>query len=291
MSIKSHASNFFFPIIDNWPEYFDDPHEGLGTTYERFLLHEFFAWLDKNFPIERVLEAPSFGMTGASGINSLWWAKKGRQVTVVDNHETRLNKARALWQGLNLKAQFCLTGQFEALPFKDQAFDLSWNFASLWFVGNLAQFAKELDRLTRRVIFICVPNRFGLGYQLRLHWPGSTRPDLNFEAVKTSNIRQEFEKHGWQLRRKGYFDIPPWPDFPLKKEVLFDKLKIGFLLKWLSKNEENAPQAERMTILDYFSGKRPDLKEEVFRFRFLEGAPLPIRWLWAHHQYLIFSRD
>ncbi|MCD6375022.1 MAG: class I SAM-dependent methyltransferase [Caldisericaceae bacterium] len=291
MSTETKKANFFFPIIDTWPEYFENPHEGLGTTYERFLLHGFFQRLDQQFNIEQVLEAPSFGMTGISGINSLWWAKKQKQVTVVDDHLERLTKIQKIWQQLQLQASFCLTERFEKLPFADQSFDLSWNFASLWFVKDLPAFCVELSRLTRQVIFICVPNRYGVGYQIRLRWPGGTKPELQYQNIGTSNIRKELERLNWRLAEKGYFDVPPWPDFPLKKEVLFDKLKVGFLLKLFSKQKKLSATGERMTILDYFSNQRPDLEQEVFKFKFLEKAPFPIRQLWAHHQYLIFVKD
>ena len=291
MSIKENKANFFFPIIDTWPEYFENPHEGLGTTYERFLLHQFFTQLDKQFSIHQVLEVPSFGMTGVSGINSLWWAQRQKQVTVVDDHFKRLVKIQNVWQTLRLKAHFALVEQFEQLPFGDQTFDLSWNFAALWFVHDLNAFFKELDRLTRQVIFICVPNRFGIGYQIRLRWPAAQKPALNFENIKTARICQILKGLNWRLLEKGYFDIPPWPDFPLKKEVLFDKLKMSFLLKMLANKKDSSKQNERMTILDYFAGKRTDLEDEVFKFKFLEKAPFPLRQLWAHHQYLIFVRE
>ena len=29
-------------ILDTWPTYFENMDEGLGTTYERFILHRYF---------------------------------------------------------------------------------------------------------------------------------------------------------------------------------------------------------------------------------------------------------
>ncbi len=282
-------ANFFFPIIDTWREYFTNPDEGLGTVYERFLLHRFFARLKTRYSVQSVLETPSFGMTGVSGVNSLWWAKNGIVPVVMDNDRERIRLTRQIWQKLGLHADFVFSSHFVPLPFKDRSFDLSYNFASLWFVPDLKSFLDELNRVTKKVIFISVPNRWGVGYQLRLHWPGSPKPRLHFDHIKAKNFAPHLQTLGWRLVEKGYFDVPPWPDFPLKKEVLFDRLKLGFLLKILKRNQ-NEPN-QRTSILDYFSGVRPQLDRQTLKFGFLEKAPWPVRPLWAHHRYYIFVKE
>ncbi len=287
--MQKNKANFFFPIIETWPDYFDDPDEGLGTVYERFLLHRFFQRLKREYEIQSVLEAPSFGMTGVSGVNSLWWAKQGIRPVIVDNEVRRLEKMRRVWRELGLPAHFVLSKDFVPLPFSDRAFDFSYNFAALWFVPRLESFLREMSRVTRKVIFISVPNRWGIGYQLRLHWPGNPRPPLHFANIREKNFVPPLAKQGWQLIEKGYFDIPPWPDFPLKKEVLLQKFKLAFLLRRL-KATENTTKG-RTSIIDYFSGIRPELEREVMKFGFLEGAPWPVRLLWAHHRYYIFTKE
>ncbi len=63
------------PFIDvSWPDYFRTRHEGLGTVYERFMLQRIFEQLHRSIGVRSLVEVPSFGMTGISGINSLWWA-------------------------------------------------------------------------------------------------------------------------------------------------------------------------------------------------------------------------
>jgi len=282
-------ANFFFPITDTWPSYFDDPDEGLGTVYERMLLHRFFERLKNRFGIRSVLEVPSFGMTGVSGLNSLWWAQQGIRPVVVDNDVQRLEKVRGVWRELGLSAHFVLSKDFVPLPFADGAFDFSYNFAALWFVPHLQPFLREMSRVTKKVIFISVPNRAGIGYQLRLHWPGSPKPPLQFRNITEKNFVRPLAELGWKLTEKGFFDIPPWPDFPLKKEVLLQKLKLGFLLKRLKANENETKG--RTSIVDYFSGERPELDREVLRFGFLENAPWPVRLLWAHHRFYIFTKE
>ena len=59
-----------------WKKYFNNRNEGLGTTYERFILHRYFESIKNRYSIQSVIEVPSFGMTGISDINSMWWALK-----------------------------------------------------------------------------------------------------------------------------------------------------------------------------------------------------------------------
>ena len=94
MFCREHEWKFLaetmLPITANWHRYFDDNHEGLGTTYERFILHHYFHELKKQYAVTSVLEVPSFGMTGISGINSIWWAAKNIPVTILDHSVERI---------------------------------------------------------------------------------------------------------------------------------------------------------------------------------------------------------
>ena len=130
----------FLEIINTWQSYYDHFDEGLGTTYERFILHRYFKYLKDTYDISSVLEAPGFGMTGVSGINSLWWAKQGITPVVLDDHEQRIELAKKVWAEISLPVHMRLVKDFNHLPYESESFDLSWNFASLWFAGDLEQF-------------------------------------------------------------------------------------------------------------------------------------------------------
>ena len=119
------------PINSVWQQYFKNRHEGLGTTYERFILHHYFERIKNKYSIKSVLEVPSFGMTGISGINSMWWAAKGVHVTITDNDKERINLIEKVWQELSLEANFVYYPNGSYLPFENNSFDLSWNFTSL----------------------------------------------------------------------------------------------------------------------------------------------------------------
>ena len=272
-------------INSDWERYFKHRHEGLGTTYERFVLHRYFEKIKNRYSISSVLEAPSFGMTGISGINSMWWAFNDNRVSIVDDNEKRLDLVKEVWQEFSLDADFIYHPNGHAcLSFMDDdSYDLVWNFAALDFVVNLENFLEELARVSKRVIFICIPNRLNMFNLFRMAFKGNleTRPVDN---VDTDKIEEIMLRLNWQVEERGYLDIPPWPDIAINKEDFL--LKVGFkeLADKLKKRNE-----DRICILDYFSGKNKDMDKEILKYAFLENSPQVFKRFWAHHQYLIFT--
>lgn len=281
--------NKFLPILDTWESYYQDPREGMGTVYERFILHEIFAALPGVEKIENILEVPSFGMTGISGINSLWWGRNNRNVTVLDWNRRRLRLIRETWHSLNLPVHTIYWKDPEDLPFADQSFDLVWNFASLWFMNDLQRFVAELKRISRRTILICVPNSSGLGLQLRKRYIGEIDA-LNLENIEPNLIKKSFSSDGWKLYNEEIFDVPPWPDIPVKKEVILKKLKLSFLLKRPTNGEDHLKE-NRSEILDYFSGADKDLRDRVMKYSIFENSFNLIKKYWGHHRFFIFTKE
>ncbi len=269
-------------IIDNWQKYFEDRDEGLGTTYERFILHRYFEELLQKYRIKTVLEAPSFGMTGISGINSVWWALHGVEVTIMDDVRERLELAGKVWTEAGLPANFVLTSDgYTSLPFADTSFDLSWNFAGLGFVANLEQFLSELVRVTHKVIFICIPNRLSIGYRMQSsEYQNGGWVSHNMEPEKIQTIMSDL---GWKTSESGYLDTPPWPDIGMKKEDLLRKL--GF--KGLASSFEQRREVH-VCILDYYKGLKPNMEKEFLKYSFLENLPNWLKRFWAHHRYFVF---
>ena len=277
----------FLSIINTWPEYYETMDEGLGTTYERFILHRYFSDLKQKYEINSVLETPSFGMTGVSGINSLWWSQQGIKPVVVDTNEKRIDLSKKVWQDIPLNVQFNFSEDIHKLSFGDHSFDFTWNFASLWFVENLDDFLSEINRVTKKVIFICVPNHNGIGYKLR-DWMNNERISSFFpENIRKEKFIPPLKKLGWDLVKSGYLDIPPWPDIAMKKEDMLKAVGLGFLAK-KPKGEDDTPA--RTCIVDYFNGARPQLEVEILKYDFLEHVPFPIKQLWGHHRYFILEK-
>ena len=287
MPVNQEGKSDFLSILHTWPEYFDTLDEGLGTTYERFILHRYFEEIKERYSVKSLIEVPSFGMTGISGINSLWWAKNGVVPVVIDTDSRRIQMAEKVWHNLHLDVQFRLVDQYRQLPFEDQIFDMGWNFAGLWFVPDLGDFFNELDRLVKKVLFICVPNQNGLGYKLRELFGKAEISGFFPQNCNPDTFLPLLSRLGWRLMKKGYLDIPPWPDIAMKKEELFKKIGLGFLTKHKA---QATGQVQRTCIVDYFSGKKPELEKEILKYDFLEKAPFPIKQLWGHHRFFIFEK-
>jgi len=271
-------------ITSSWRDYFENHHEGMGTTYERFILHQYFEKIKNSYSIQSALESPSFGMTGVSGINSIWWASRGVDVTITDNEKERINLIKGVWQELsfNVKTVFQPLDS-TSLPFDDKSFDMGWNFAALWFIPNLEEFLKELARVINKVIFICIPNRSNIFYFLcRLF--NSESEGLYIENINRRKIKKIMLKQNWQIVDQGYLDIPPWPDIAMNKEDLIKKIGLTRLANRLKNNTDNY-----ISILDYFNGKSLDMEKEILGYDFLENSPRFIQKVWAHHQFLIFA--
>ena len=271
-------------ILNNWPQYFKERHEGLGTTYERFVLHHYFEKLRAYFGVGSVLEVPSFGMTGVSGINSMWWAGKGIPVSVVDHDEKRIESIRGVWEEMKLSVDCILSSkEYDILPFQDNAFDMGWNFASLSFASDLRLFLRELTRVSKRVIFICIPNRFNIFAVLRAKAAGS-EAGIQTENTNPHRIKAVMADLQWEERDHGTFDVPPWPDIAMNKEQLLRKMGLIRLAAQMEKREGNG-----LCILDYFAGENSGMEEDISRYGFLEDLPEIIKRYWAHHQFFIFS--
>ena len=270
------------PILKNWKRYFTDTDEGLGSSYERIVLNNKLESICKHFNISKVLEVPSFGFTGLSGINSMGLAKDGKKITLVDNDEERIKLVEKTWKEMELPLKIEYSEEFNSLPFADDSFDLSWNFSALWFVDDLSGFLKELTRVTSQVILLCVPNRSGMGYiSQKILGFKELKKHLKEENILPKNIKREMKNNDWMLIDSKYIDCPPWPDIGMPKEKF---LKI-FRLSWLINKKEHKP----LTIMDYYSGKDPNFPEKMLsHFWFEKKAPKLLKTFWAHHRYFLF---
>jgi hypothetical protein len=262
-------------IDQSWPGYFEHRQEGLGTTYERFVLHRLFARLQRGLSPRRVLEAPSFGMTGISGINSLWWAAAGASVTVVDDDPRRLRLAGGVWREVGLGARLVLQGDPRSLPFRGGSFDLAWNFAALQRVAGTEALLGELARVATRGVLTCLPNGAGIFQRLA----GAGAPPF----IGPRRLREVMAGLGWSLAEAGYLDAPPWPDIAMPKEEFLRRVGLGRLARSLGRRPSRP-----LCILDHFRGDGGELERRVLRYAVLEGLPAVLKRWWAHHRYFLF---
>lgn len=273
-------------IIDTWEHYLHNYDEGLGLVYERFVLNEFLERLRQRFHIQTVLEAPLFGMAGVSGINGVALAQAGCRVTLVDDHPRRLHGIRAIWQELSLPVHLVQVTDWSSLPFPNRSFDLVWEWAGLWFLPDPAGLLREMARVSRRVVFVAMPNRWQVGYWVRRYFlDRDFFRHVDERWTHMGRIRRILEEAGVRIIEQGVLDVPPWPDTVMPaREVL---RKLGIRSQRLE--ERFSGEGWRWSTMDYYLGKDPDLYKRVMRYAWLERAPLPwrLKAIWAHHRYLV----
>lgn len=279
------------PIINAWEKFFDNPHEGLGSSYERVVLNDLLLSTAAKYEAQSVLESPSFGFTGISGINLIALADAGLEVTLEDNNPHRLELIRNLWRTLD--RSFCArhNPDFRRLDYPDQSFDLSFSFSALWFVPELKTFLSELARVTSKAIFISVPNRTGVGYKLQLRdYSADKYPELRLGHIDPPSIIHVLKDLGWRLAESGCFDCPPWPDIGMTKEELLARwLPRGLLPKKLAPPKEK--DGETLSILSYYFGDDPGFAQRMRAYQWLENAaPESFKRVWAHHFRMVFER-
>lgn len=283
--------NTALPILDIWKDYFTvDRNEGLGSSYERIMLNRLLGSLQQRYGFTTLLEAPSFGFTGLSGINSLGVAQQYNvRATVVDTNRERLTLIQGLWQEAQTPVTLVPVENYLQLPFENKAFDCSWNFASLWFAEDPDRLLQELTRVTRNVIIISVPNQHGLGYWLRKYLSkGDFERLLNESAISKKRIVSQFNACEWKLVEWGYIDVPPFPDIAMKKEDFANLLHLGWLLRLLTSRQSG--KSPCLSIMEYYTGKNPGFADDMLKYAWLEQyAPRWVKYFWGHHIDLVFE--
>jgi len=270
-----------------WKKYLADFNEGLGVVYERFMLNGYFERLMRREWIGSVLEAPLFGMAGVSGINSVCFAEKGCRVTLMDDDAERLEGIRRIWQRLAAPVDLRLAHGFHVLPFEDAKFDLVWNFAALWHVQDVPDLLREMVRVSRKLVFVSMPNRYQVGYLLRKHLLDKDFFDRVDESwVSIRRIKKQLLASGARIVDEGVLDVPPWPDTCMPAGEFLSRLGIRStrLQKWFSDDA-----GWQWSTMDYYTGADPSLRERVEKYAWLDKAALPwtVKSVWAHHHYVL----
>ncbi len=274
---------------NTWRKYLTDYNEGLGLVYERFVLNDFLDNLRRQHNLQSVLEAPLYGMAGVSGINDVIFAQQGVPVTLVDDNTERLAGVRRIWEAdLRLPVNLVYTPpeRWDALPFADRSFDLTWCWAALWYIQDPAGLLRELVRTSRKLVFVAMPNNIQVGY-----WMRKLVIDREFFATHDESwtnirrIRQLLEANGVQIIDQGVLDVPPWPDTVMPANEVLKRLGI----RSQQLEQQFTGEGWRWSTMAYYLGQEPDLRERVIKYAWLDHAPLPwqVKAIWAHHRYLL----
>lgn len=264
--------------------------EGLGTVYERFRLNYIFRRLLQKHKIEKVLEYPIYGMTGVDGINSVYFAQEGKEVTLVDTDLDRLAEVKSYWQLLNLDEQvkcvFQPAEKMDKLMFKPGSFDFVWNFAALWFYEDADKIINRMIDLSGNLVMISVNNLWQIGYPLRkyiLDRGFFEENKIDTRWINLERIKSIIRTRGLRIIESGVFDTPPWPDTCLPVDEI--KRKLGIKVE-----EGNSDWLWSMVA--WYAGADKELEEKVRRYMFIEDSFLPgwIKQFWSHHRYVIAQK-
>lgn len=269
-----------------WKKYLTDWNEGLGVVYERFVLNDYLDDLIDRHQLRSVLEAPLYGMAGVSGINSVRFAERGCELTLVDSDWERLQGVTRIWTKLNLKANFVWHGDFCQLPFADNTFDLAWEWAGLWYLPNAEQLLRELARVSRKLILIAMPNKLQVGYLMRKYLiDRDFFPTIDERWVDLGRIKRVLHDSGVLIIDEGVLDVPPWPDTVMPAAEVLKRLG----LKSQKLNDQFTGEGWRWSTMAYYLGQEPDLRERVMKYAWLDHAPVPwqLKTIWAHHRYVL----
>lgn len=270
----------------SWKKYLIDYNEGLGVVYERFILNDFLIDLTQKYEIETVLEAPIFGMAGVSGINSYCLAEAGCAVTLIDHNSERLQGVKRIWAELNTPATFIHQTDYTHLPFDNDSFDFTWEWAGLWYLSDPEGLLNELVRVSRNLVLVAMPNNLQIGYLMRKYLiDRNFFNTVNEQWVSITKIKEVLKAAGLEILVEGVLDVPPWPDTVMPAAEVLKRLGIK------SKRLEAQFTGEGWTwsTMAYYLGQEPDLYERVMKYAWLDHAPIPwqLKTIWAHHRYVL----
>jgi SAM-dependent methyltransferase len=233
-------------------------------------------------------------MAGVSGINSVALAQAGAQVTLMDDDAERLAGVERIWEELGLPVHLVYQDQWASLPFDDNAFDLGWNWAALWHLSDGTPAAssapevllRELVRVSRRVIFVALPNRVQVGYLLRKYLlERDFVHHVDERWADIGRVRRVLQDAGVRIVRQGVLDVPPWPDTVMPASEVLSRLGI----KSQKLEGQFSGDSWQWSTMAYYLGQQPDLYDRVMRYAWLDRAPIPwpIKAVWAHHRYVV----
>jgi hypothetical protein len=272
-----------------WQRYLTDYNEGLGLVYERFVLNDFLEQLCVRYGPNSVLEAPLYGMAGVSGINGVVFARRGLRVTAVDDQPARIQGVRRIWaDDLRLPINLVQVSPdgWDRLPFPDRSFDLTWQWAGLWYLADPAGLLAELARTSRKLVFVAMPNNIQVGYWMRkLVIDRDFFRDHDERWTNIWRIRKLLEQAGVEIVGQGVLDVPPWPDTVMPAAEVLKRLGI----RSASLERQFTGDGWQWSTMAHYLGHEPELYDRVMRYAWLDHAPLPwqVKSIWAHHRYLL----
>ena len=205
--------NFVEGLVKYSPKDYD---EGMGTVYERIMIHDYFMKLMKKYDIQSVFEGPSDGITGVRGVNSLIFAKKGKRVVYYTPSKVEENKAKDIWENIGKGTTIEIKhGEPLKFPFEDNSFDLVWNFCIVEHFQNPVALVKEMKRISKKFVLIMNQNRYNIGTYPHVLYHRFRKQEWDHGDLKWmsfSGLNKMVKRNSLKVVERGVIDVPIWPD-------------------------------------------------------------------------------
>ena len=192
---------------------FNKEIEVFGVTYDRYVLLQLHRIMTHELKLENIAEMPSHGAKAAGSLYSIGFGLAGCSVTLA-NPEMEMMYG---WEELGIKDRVKTVENVDIYntDFKDNEFDMAWNFVTWTELSDPWKYLNEMKRITNRYILFITCNNFQPGYPWHrfLHilfgfpW---THGRVQYNHI--TKVKRMFKKAGLHVLEYGAIDTPGWPD-------------------------------------------------------------------------------
>lgn len=268
---------------------------GLGTTYERVAVARLLDRLAERHTIHRVLEGPTDGITGISGLNSIPLAQRGASVDLVLGDADEVALAQRAWNAVGVGDKLSVrAANGDALGVEPRSYDFVWNFNSLPQVASADALLDEMCEASSRFVMVFVSNTWNYGFPVhRLHHKAAHDPwsHGNISVMNTRVIARKLAERGFKVVERLLVDTPWWPDIDSPIEEVAATF-FPFLKKRVSASKRLERYTWTIDTLPYFDEeRRTKLLADLEKHFAIENTNFkPLKIFFAHHRGVLARR-
>jgi len=268
---------------------------GLGTSYERVAVARLLAGLADRYTISKVLEGPTDGITGISGLNSVPLALAGASVDLVLGNPDEVALAERAWEALGLSDRVAIrAADGDSLGVEPRSHDLVWNFNSLPQVASADALLDEMCEASSRFVMVFVSNTWNYGFPIhRLHHKVAREPwsHGNISVMNASAVARKLSDRGFKVVERLLVDVPWWPDIDSPIEEVAATF-LPFLKRFVSDSKRLERYTWTIDTLPYFDDERlASLLSDIEKHFAIENTGFkPLQIFFAHHRGVLAQR-
>ena len=268
---------------------------GLGTTYERVAVARLLARLADRYSISKVLEGPTDGITGISGLNSVPLARAGASVELVLGDPDEVALAERAWEALGLSDRVTIRAtNGDSLGGEPRSYDLVWNFNSLPQVASADALLDEMCEASSRFVMVFVSNTWNYGFPIhRLHHKVAGEPwsHGDISVMNTGAVARKLAGRGFKVVESLLVDTPWWPDIDSPIEEVAATF-LPFLKRFVSGSKRLERYTWTVDTLPYFDDERlARLLSDIEKHFAIENTRVkPLKIFFAHHRGVLARR-